>query len=910
MTSGALAPAVLPPAGLHGLEQHWSRLVTAPDHTGKSRTWHLLDSHASSTIPARLTILCVHGNPSWSYLWRNVVRDAPPDVRVLAVDHLDMGFSERTATVRRLAHRVDDLCALTDHLGVDGPVVTLAHDWGGPISLGWAQRHLDQLAGAILTNTAVHQPEGSPAPALIRTARAPGMLAQVTVKTPTFVHGAIELSRPRLTKPVRDGLLAPYRTAARRHAIGVFVEDIPLDPSHPTHAPLAAIAAGLDDLADVPTLLLWGPSDPVFSDLYLHDFEERLPHADVHRFVGASHFVSEEADVVGAVYSWIDDLDSPQASSPRTKPSSRTSSSRTPSSRKPSSRKPSSRKPLWSELSRLQHSDLAAVVETHGQNTTTISFAELNRRVEAAAAGLAAHGVANGDRVALMIPPGIELTVMLYACWRIGAVMVLVDSGLGAKNMSRALRSANPAYLVGIKRAMRAARALRWPGQRICSEMLRAAERRALGVSITTGELEAEGHTVSLAAEGHTVSLAAEGHTVSLAAALPAPPADTDLAAIVFTSGSTGPSKGVRYRHHQVQAQRDLLRELYNITADDRLVAAFAPFALYGPALGITSAVPDMDVAQPGTLTAAALATTVAAIDATLVFASPAALQNTLETAATDPAATGTFDGVRLLLSAGAPVDTSLLRRAKRLFPNAEAHTPYGMTEVLPVADISLDELEELPIDTGDLGVCVGVPHPSVSVRIHAIDAHGTVSVEAATQPLVFGEVVVQAPHAKDGYDRLWYTDHQSTGTPDADGSTWHHTGDTGTLDASGRLWISGRIDHLLTPPNGPLGPVSLEHAATTVDGVHRAAAVGIGPVGTQALVVVIENPKAKRSMTEASPEIRDAVRTAVAQRLPASDLDIAAVVMQRTVPVDRRHNAKIDRTALRQAAAKLLAGE
>ncbi|MEJ7800961.1 MAG: alpha/beta fold hydrolase, partial [Ilumatobacter sp.] len=136
------AAATLPPPGLPGLETAWSRLVTAPDATGVERTWHVLDTHVGRpAADTRLTLLCVHGNPTWSYLFRDLVARAPTDLRVVAADHIDMGFSERTGTTRRLATRVDDLSRLADALGIDGPVVTVAHDWGGPISLGWALAH-------------------------------------------------------------------------------------------------------------------------------------------------------------------------------------------------------------------------------------------------------------------------------------------------------------------------------------------------------------------------------------------------------------------------------------------------------------------------------------------------------------------------------------------------------------------------------------------------------------------------------------------------------------------------------------------------------------------------------------------------------------------------------------------------
>ncbi|MDH3518033.1 MAG: alpha/beta fold hydrolase, partial [Acidimicrobiia bacterium] len=152
VTAGS--PAELPPPGLPGLDPSWSRLVATPDLDGVGRTWHLLDNQVEEPS---LTLLCVHGNPTWSYLWRRLVRAAPSGVRVIAVDQLDMGYSERTGTTRRLGQRIDDLHALTSALGLTGPVVTVAHDWGGPISLGWAQRNPDIVAGIVLANTAVEQ---------------------------------------------------------------------------------------------------------------------------------------------------------------------------------------------------------------------------------------------------------------------------------------------------------------------------------------------------------------------------------------------------------------------------------------------------------------------------------------------------------------------------------------------------------------------------------------------------------------------------------------------------------------------------------------------------------------------------------------------------------------------------------
>ena len=302
MTAGG-APAQLPPPGLPGLDPAWSRLVTADDAAGVPRTWHVLDTGAEPTAG---TVLCVHGNPTWSYLWRRFLAQAPPGWRVIAVDKLGMGFSDHPGEPRTLAQRIADLQTLTTALGVTGDVITVGHDWGGPISLGWALAHRDRLRGVVLTNTAVHQPAGSAAPTLIRLARNPLLRGPACALTPLFVRVTSALSRPALPGPVRDALAAPYRSRARRAAVDHFVADIPLEPEHVSRATLDAVTTGLDELAKPPVLVLWAPRDPVFSSRYLRDLLDRLPHADVHRYPTASHLVTEDAPETAAhAWQWI-----------------------------------------------------------------------------------------------------------------------------------------------------------------------------------------------------------------------------------------------------------------------------------------------------------------------------------------------------------------------------------------------------------------------------------------------------------------------------------------------------------------------------------------------------------------------------------------------------------------------------
>ena len=841
----AVVPAQTPPSGLRDLNPQWSRVVRAVDDDGIERSWHVLDT--GPVDAASPTLLCVHGNPTWSYLWRSVLATFGAEHRVVAVDQLDMGFSERTGTVRRLAQRVDDLDAVVDALEIDGPIVVVAHDWGGPVSLGWALRHLDRLAGVVLTNTAVTQPPGSPAPSIIRLVRSNAMLRATCVRTTGFIAGALAMANPRLSRDVWSGFLAPYQGAHRREAIATFVEDIPLEPEHPSNDALDAIADGIvSGLAGVPTLLGWGPSDPVFSDLYLHDFEQRLPHAHVHRFIGASHLVPEHPDFIPTLGRWLDGLTGDHSDDGDT-PSTSTSGVR---------------RPLWQGLEERRDDHEVAIAEFSGAGET-MSFAELHRRVESLAAGLLELGVAPGDRVALMVLPGIDLASTLYACWRIGAVAVVADSGLGARGLSTAMRTATPDYLVGIPKALAAARVLRWPGE-----------------IIATSSLD------KLADMGSEALAAGE--------VLPPGPSPDDLAAIVFTSGATGPAKGVRYLHRPAEAQCAAIMATYGITRSDKLVAAFAPFALYGPAMGIASAVPDMDVTKPATLTAEALAEAVHTLDASMVFASPAALANVCRSATSlSPERRRALRDVRLLLSAGAPVRASLLREAAELLGNAEAHTPYGMTECLPVADIELADIDAAGVGNG---VCVGLPVSGVDIKIAPIDRHGVVAEELVSTTGVTGEICVAAPHRKDGYERLWATEAASSRN-----TGWHRTGDVGHLDDNGRLWVEGRLPHVIVTSNGVVTPVAIEQRAESVAGVDMAAAVGVGPAGVQQVVVVLSGPAAN-SNGLASAELTDRVRAVV-------EGPVAAVLTVATMPTDIRHNSKIDRPRLATWAQNVLDG-
>ena len=265
-------------------------------------------------------------------------------------------------------------------------------------------------------------------------------------------------------------------------------------------------------------------------------------------------------------------------------------------------------------------------------------------------------------------------------------------------------------------------------------------------------------------------------------------------------------------------------------------------------------------------------------------------------------------------MSAGAPVPAELLRRLGAVLPNADMHTPYGMTEGLPLTDISLAEIEAAGV--GD-GVCVGRPLPGVDLLVAPLDPSGVPGVELTAEPGVTGEIWVRADHLKDRYDTLWVLEQAAAAHPG-----WHRTGDVGALDEQGRLWVQGRMVHVVSTADGPVTPVGIElrvqdglrdlhgRGGAAGDGLDSAdvpgavggrpgvAVVGVGPAGTQQVVVVLAGADGPL----APVAVADTARAAAGH-------EVAAVLVMKELPVDIRHNSKIDRVAVARWADGQLSG-
>ncbi|MDT8410274.1 MAG: fatty acid CoA ligase family protein [Wenzhouxiangellaceae bacterium] len=502
------------------------------------------------------------------------------------------------------------------------------------------------------------------------------------------------------------------------------------------------------------------------------------------------------------------------------------------------------------------------------------TYRQLNDLSDRLAIGLRLRGIGAGARVALMVPPSLEFFALFFALFKAGCVPVLIDPGIGLKSLKACLGEARPEAFIGVTRAQLARIVLGWA-------------RGHVKRSVTVGPRP-------LFRGLHYLDLLTENASDFV----PVETSPEAPAAILFTSGSTGIPKGVVYRHRHFVAQVRLVRDTYGIRSGEVDLPTFPPFALFDPALGMTTVIPKMDFTRPAKVDPEMLVSLIDQYGVTNLFGSPA-LMNTLSRYLEQ---NGTrLPGLKRVLSAGAPVSPAVVERMHQaLDPSADLHTPYGATECLPVASIGGHQLMDGLSDGNrkGLGICVGKPLPANRVRVIRITDKplarlaDSVVVDAGD----IGEICVAGPTATDTY---WQRDAQTRLAKMVDDNkvVWHRMGDLGWFDEQGRLWYCGRKSDRVVTESGTLFTECVEGVVNAVSGVYRSALVGIGDNNRQTPVVIVE--------PEAGQAAKKLVRR-VRERLQLNDLTagIKHVASHKSLPVDIRHNAKINRKKLAEWAA------
>ncbi|KAF1686997.1 peptide synthase [Pseudoxanthomonas broegbernensis] len=511
-----------------------------------------------------------------------------------------------------------------------------------------------------------------------------------------------------------------------------------------------------------------------------------------------------------------------------------------------------------------------------GGYALVMTYAQLDARSNALAAGLAGHGIGRGMRTVVMVRPSPEFFALMFALFKAGAVPVLVDPGIDRRALKQCLDEARPQAFVGIPLAHVARLALGWARSARC--LVTVGRRWGWG-GTTLARIERAG--------------AAAGPQL-------ADTAPDEVAAILFTSGSTGVPKGVVYRHRHFVAQIDMMRQAFGIQAGGVDLPTFPPFALFDPALGLTSVIPDMDPTRPARADPRKLHAAIARFGATQLFGSPALMKVLADHGAPLPT-------LRRVTSAGAPVPPEVVARMRALLPDdAQFWTPYGATECLPVAVIEGRELERTRAATeAGAGTCVGRPVPPNEVRIVAIDDAPIADWSGVRElaPGQVGEITVAGPTATDGYfNREAATRAAKIAERRADGSVRvvHRMGDVGYFDAEGRLWFCGRKTQRVEAADGPLYTEQAEPVFNVHPQVRRTALVGVGAPGAQVPVLCVELAPGVRAAGFA--RIEDELRQ-IGARHPHT-ARIGRFLRHPGFPVDIRHNAKIGREALARWAA------
>ncbi len=527
-----------------------------------------------------------------------------------------------------------------------------------------------------------------------------------------------------------------------------------------------------------------------------------------------------------------------------------------------------------------------AVVFPHGRDAagrvsyTHFTFRQLDDESDRIAAGLIDYGITRGMRTVLMVTPSLDFFALTFALFKIGAVPVMIDPGMGIKNLGQCLAEAEPEAFIGIPKAHVARWLFRWANG-------------TLKQLVTVGRRLFWGGDTLAAIRGRVNA----NHGFKMAATR----AD-EVAAILFTSGSTGVPKGVVYTHGIFDSQVKKLKAIYNIQPGEIDLPTFPLFALFAPALGMTAIIPDMDATRPANVDPAMIGECIENFGVTNMFGSPALINRISRYGVAKGIK---FPSLKRVISAGAPVSAAILERfSKMLEPDAQIFTPYGATEVLPVASIGSHEIlndTAARTKTGG-GVCVGKPVMGIELKVIRITDEPIAdwSEDLLVANGEIGEIAVRGENVT----REYYNRPESTKLgkiPDSkNGGSYHRMGDVGYRDDTGRIWFCGRKAHRVITDSGTLFTIPCEGIFNTHPEVFRTALVGVPRNETTEPVLCVELDSESRHQTEAT------IRTELLKIGSQYELtrNIKTILFHPAFPVDIRHNAKIFREKLAVWAA------
>ena len=508
------------------------------------------------------------------------------------------------------------------------------------------------------------------------------------------------------------------------------------------------------------------------------------------------------------------------------------------------------------------------------------TFKELEQESNRLASGLIQSGMKPEDRVLLMVPYGIDFVMLTFAMFKAGLVPVLIDPGLGKKSVLNCIKQTRPQGMVAIPLAHAIRKIIPGPFKSIKNYV--TVGRKWFWGGITLRQVQESGQT--------------DFNTALME--------EDDAAAILFTSGSTGPAKGVLYTHGIFNHQVRVLQEQFDIQPDETDLPTFPLFGLFSCGLGTTSIIPEMDATRPAQVNPENIIGPINNFKVTSSFGSPA-LWDTVSRYCLDNKIK--LPTLKRIIMAGAPVSGELLQRFENIVnEECKIYTPYGATEALPVSLIDRREILDhtWPLSNKGHGVCVGRAIPGVEIKIIKISDNPILKWKEATQLAqnAVGEIVIKAPWATRAYFNR--EDLTQLAKIEDGNSFWHRMGDLGRLDEKNRLWFYGRKNQRVITEIETLYTIPCEAIFNQHPDVKRSALVGTGPRNKQQPVIIIEPANSKRIN---SPIERQKFTKELLERgasIPFTQ-SIKKILFHPEFPVDVRHNAKIFREKLSLWAEK-----
>jgi acyl-CoA synthetase (AMP-forming)/AMP-acid ligase II len=519
-----------------------------------------------------------------------------------------------------------------------------------------------------------------------------------------------------------------------------------------------------------------------------------------------------------------------------------------------------------------------------------IDFVTLHQRSDDIAYALNAYGLKSGMKAVLMVTPSIDFFALTFALFKAGIIPILVDPGMGIKNLKQCFVESAPDAFIGIPKAHIARILFGWGKDSVTKFLTVTEEGAGLGANIVSsliGGMSLKSLLTRYASPTSVTSF----DMVKLH--------DDAMSAILFTSGSTGTPKGVVYSHKMFEAQITALKEDYAIKPGERDLATFPLFSLFGPALGMASIVPDMDASKPIRANPAFIFAAIEKYQCTNLFANPALIE-VLGQAGTAKSNTIKLNSLKRVISAGAPATLSSIERFTQLLnDDAPVLTSYGATESLPLTKISsVDLLKTSHITDNGGGICVGAPVNGVEVSIIDISEN---SIETWHDNLALpintiGEIVVKGDMVSQQY---YHRDLATAQAKIIDGQqVRHRMGDLGYLDEFGLLWMCGRKAHRVVTDKKVLFSIPCERIFNTHNVVKRTALVGVTINHKRVPVLCVElTDEAKKDNNFDESVLFSALKiSALAHKQTSA---ISHFLLHDDFPVDIRHNAKIFREKL-----------